>query len=270
MTSTCTRIRELLDAFRCGELLVETNHEVLAHLRVCQACATELERRHTVVTMLRVSPDVSVDAAALAARVSAQIARRRWRPPAARAWMAATAALVAVAVVAFRFAPGVPVDAAAYRDSIGDHVECALSLPAAASYDQARVARRLQPAFAALARRLLDYGGAYRLVDAHACPYHGRRYVHFVFRQDGHTQSLFVDDRPQGALPQVPVSTRLSASGTRVYRVDEARFRVAAVATPWNQLFFVSDVPTAVPDDSDAVLALGVEFVQTVHCCAVP
>jgi hypothetical protein len=45
--------------------------------------------------------------------------------------------------------------------------------------------------------------------------------------------------------------------------MDQERFRVAAIATPRSQLFFVSDVSRPVPDDSDTLLTLGVEFVRT-------
>src|SRR5262249_31486699 len=91
--------------------------------------------------------------------------------------------------------------------------------------------------------------------------YGDRRYVHFIFRRDGQTQSLFVDDRPRGALPPAPVITRLTASRARVYRVDEAPYRVTATATTSHQLFFVADLTAAVDDESEAVLASGAEFV---------
>ena len=41
----CARARGLLDSFLDGELLVETNYEILKHIERCAACSADLEAR---------------------------------------------------------------------------------------------------------------------------------------------------------------------------------------------------------------------------------
>lgn len=251
MTHDCPEIRDLLDSYLSGELLVETNHAVLEHVTRCGACAGELERRQTLVALLRHGQQATPDVVDLRRRIGAAIDREQhWWTRAARRWALAATVLVAAAAMSWYLARGVAVDAAAYHDSVGDHVECALTTPSTATYDAVRVARRLPPQFAALAERLLHVPGSHRLVDAHACPYKGRRYTHFVFRGEGRTMSLFLDDHPHGALPSIALA-------------DQEHFHVEATATSRHQLFVVSDrgVPGAETLVRD-VLAPSVEFVR--------
>src|ERR1051325_5148961 len=49
----CRRVRELADSYLSEQLLVETNHEVLAHLETCPACRGELATRRAVRDKLR-------------------------------------------------------------------------------------------------------------------------------------------------------------------------------------------------------------------------
>ena len=37
----CRDVRELADSFLTGQLLVETNHEVVKHLETCPECRAE-------------------------------------------------------------------------------------------------------------------------------------------------------------------------------------------------------------------------------------
>ena len=251
MTHDCWQIRDVLDSYLSGELLVETNHAVLEHVARCGACAAELERRQTLVALLRHGQPATPDVVDLRRRIGAAIDREQhWWTRAARRWAVAATVLLAAAVMSWYLVGGVAVDAAAIPDSLGDHVECALTTPPNAIYDAVRVARRLPPQFAALAERFLAGTGSYRLVDAHACPYKGRRYAHFVFRGNGRTMSLFLDDHPHGALPEVASA-------------DEGNFHVDASATSHHQLFVVSDrgepeAETLVRD----VLAPSVAFVS--------
>src|SRR5918993_3681799 len=49
----CREVRALADAYLDDELLVETNHAVLAHLTNCVACAREIERLRTLRVTLK-------------------------------------------------------------------------------------------------------------------------------------------------------------------------------------------------------------------------
>lgn len=90
---TCPEIRELLDSYTAGELLVETNHEVLVHLRRCDACRREAASRQTLRDALRLLPD----AGAVPVRLERKL-RRVTRPRVtSRVMMAAATILLTLA-----------------------------------------------------------------------------------------------------------------------------------------------------------------------------
>jgi anti-sigma factor RsiW len=229
VTADCRQVRDVLDSYISGELLVETNHAVLAHLARCAACARELERRQRLTALLREAYEDVPEVGALRSRIGAAIARDRprWWAGVARRWSIAALLVVAVAASTWYVLRGVRVDAAALPDSIGDHIECGLTTPAAATFDPARVARRLPPRFAGLVAALRGHTGSLELVDAHACPYRDRRYAHLVFRENGRMVSVFVDDHPRGALPAATL--------------EAGDFRSTAAATAHHQIFVVCD-----------------------------
>jgi hypothetical protein len=53
MITNCQEFRELIDSYLSGELLVETNHEVLRHLENCALCRNELAVRRELRMRLR-------------------------------------------------------------------------------------------------------------------------------------------------------------------------------------------------------------------------
>lgn len=51
----CRDFREVADSYLSDELLVETNHDVIAHLEICADCRRELAARRELRTILRAS-----------------------------------------------------------------------------------------------------------------------------------------------------------------------------------------------------------------------
>src|SRR5688572_15180015 len=49
----CRDFREVADSYLSDELLVETNHDMIAHLEACSECRRELAARREVRTTLR-------------------------------------------------------------------------------------------------------------------------------------------------------------------------------------------------------------------------
>lgn len=49
----CRRFRDLADSYLAGELLVETNHDLLGHLESCPTCREELAARRRLRTVMR-------------------------------------------------------------------------------------------------------------------------------------------------------------------------------------------------------------------------
>ncbi len=267
MTRECQQTRELLDSFLSGELTVETNHTVLRHLELCNACRTEGDRRRETRQLLSsaLKSDVNdVDTEALRARVVATIDADRspmWRR-AVNYWPLA-AALVLVLSGAMWWTR--PVDAAAFEDSADNHVACALGYPPPpdASFDRARIAKLLTGPFAGLADALSrDYAG-YELVDAHICPYKGRDYAHAIYRHEGHLVSLFAEPAVRGSLPRAPQVGTLPDGSSPVVAKSLRGFVVDAAGTPQHHLFVVADEQPAISTAArDGILNSAAQFVR--------
>jgi anti-sigma factor RsiW len=106
----CREFRELADSYLGGELLVETNHEVLTHLGACAVCRRELAARRELRARLRDSfgraPELQPTeefAAALRARL--RPAADHAAPPVYTrpAWLALAACLALAGVAALAF-----------------------------------------------------------------------------------------------------------------------------------------------------------------------
>ena len=238
MTRECQEIRDLVDSYLSSELLVETNHRVLQHLAGCASCSAEVERRRTLRNLLVQSLRTEVDVAPLRQRIDAAIdAERLWWRRTAQLW---TAAAVLAAIAVFIWYPN-RVDAAAYTDSVGDHVWCALGTSADAAYDPARAEQSLRAPFTQMAAAIGEWHGDYRLVEAHTCPYNGRQYAHFVFRGEGATISLLAEASSRGALPPATMVAPAGDILPDLLATDHDGYHVDATRTRDHQLFVVSD-----------------------------
>ena len=195
----CRRIREVMDSYDSGELAVESNHDVLAHLERCEMCRTELQRRQRMRALLIESFGPAPDAAPLSARIGRAIdveQRRWWRLARYGGLAAALVLMVSAAVWLSR-----PVDAAAFDDSVDNHIACALRYPPGIHYDAERVSRTLRADYQKIVDAVAHRVGGYQLIDAHMCPYQGRDYAHLVYRGEGRELSVFVEPATRGRLP---------------------------------------------------------------------
>jgi anti-sigma factor RsiW len=257
----CHHIRDVLDSYLSGELLIETNHLVLHHLETCSSCRTEAARRQRTRALLAQSLDAPADVEPLRRRITDALDRQQRRGSrAARYW--ATAAVVAAGLVmSFWFSRRV--DAAAYSDSVTEHVQCGLTVPASATYNPRRIAARLQPPFTPMAEAVVRTSGKYELVDAHTCPLNGRQYAHLVYRGDGHVLSVFAEPALRGVLPAAPSRTLLEGTSIDVYASLLDGYRVTATSTHDHHIFVITDdadtSATGVPAD---LLKSAVAFVR--------
>ena len=152
-------------------------------------------------------------------------------------------------------------DAAAYDDSAGDHIACALTYPEDAAYDKDRSARNLVPPFQPIAEAIGLSHGDYHVIDAHMCPYKGRNYAHVVIRGGGQTLSLFTERAERGTLPGTPTAM-LAGETLDLHATTRQGYRVSAVATRDHQIFLVSERPTDPPDLAQDILRSAVRFVR--------
>jgi anti-sigma factor RsiW len=256
----CQHVRELMDSYLSGELSVETNHGVLRHLGECHDCAAELKRRQSLRGLLSRALDVTVDVDRVSARVT-QALDREQRSGGRVARVAGLAAAL-VAAVTVMYWVGRPVDAAAYDDSVEDHIVCALAFPADVTYDRNRVAQNLVSPFERIADAVGLSHGAYHVIDAHMCPYKGRNYAHVVVRgTQGQTLSLFAERAERGALPAAPTSV-LAGDTLDVHAATRQGYQVAAVATRDHRIYLVSERPTDPPDVAQEMLRAAVRFIR--------
>jgi anti-sigma factor RsiW len=202
MNGECRTYRDLMDSYISGELTVESNHEVLRHLERCDACRAEIERRERTRALLRESFGAVPDAAAVTARIAQSLDREQRRHSTVGnlvRYGGIAAAIVLIAGASVWFSR--PVDAAAFDDSVDDHIACALTYPPDTNYDAARAARNLEPSYRPIVDAVSHKSGDYQLIDAHMCPYQGRYYAHLVYRGDGHVLSVFAEAATRGRLP---------------------------------------------------------------------
>jgi anti-sigma factor RsiW len=199
MNAECRRVRELMDSYISGELTVESNHDLLQHVERCESCRAELGRRERTRALLIDSFGAAPDAGALEARIVRAIDHdeRKWWQIARYGSVAAAMLLVAGAAVWLSR----PVDAAAYDDSVDDHIICALSYPPETAYDPQRAWSNLDDRYRPIVDAVTHQPGQYRLIDAHMCPYQGRNYAHLVYRAGGRPLSVFVETADRGRLP---------------------------------------------------------------------
>jgi hypothetical protein len=264
VSADCRDIRALLDSYLSEELSVETNHVVLHHLGTCAACADEARRRQRLRRLLAQSLDVTVDVERVTQRITSTLDRQQhtWRRTAR--WGAVAATLVVGIAAALWLSQAT--DVAAYEDSAGNHIACALAIPASATYDAERAAYHLVPPYKTVADAIGHTHGAYQVIDAHMCPYNGRDYVHVVLRGDGQTVSLFAERASRGALPTTSEMTTLAADGRQVHLTTQLGYRVAATATHDFRLFVVSDQSTPSSDRvTNDILLSAVRFVRTLE-----
>ena len=251
MNGDCRQVRELMDSYISGELTVESNHDVLRHIERCEACRSELERRERMGALLIESFGAPPDADAFASRLSRAIdlEQHRWGRLARYGSIAAAVVLVALAGAWLSR----PVDAAAFDDSVDDHIACAMQYPPFVSYDAKRAAAALEPAYRPLLNVVSHAAGSYQLIDAHMCPYEGRNYAHMVYRGGGKMLSVFAESAMRGRLPLIHENPRKG-------------FIAAGKSTGGHQVFIVSDGDAPPPSTVvDALLQSTVAFVKTLE-----
>jgi len=260
--SDCQNIRELLDPYLDDELLIETSQSVLDHLSLCPDCTAESERRielrRSLKTALTLADDRERENLSRRRIETALVQQRRPRRTAKIVWGALAASLIVVLGLTYwRFgntskpvnptsvnlpinmpaSPSPVLIAAVDRDAVENHQVCALSYPPDWSFDRQRVARDLTPRFAPLVDAVGRKHASYELIEGHNCSYQQRRYVHLIFRGNGHTVSVFIEPEEPGGNPK----------SSRPGEIDQTSYKaydVASVDTGRHRIFVVSDLPS--------------------------
>lgn len=254
MEHTCQQIRDVLDSFLSDELLVDTNHVVLRHLRLCSSCVGELERRAKLRQALSQALTMDIPTEELERRIMSHIlSRRPWwsRLHDRRLWIGVAALLVVWALwprgrqstaPPLSEVTAVQVDATAFLDTVINHRECALPFPAGTTMDPSRARSRLDPPYEGLLTTIDSVQDEYELVDAHLCQYQSRTFGHVVLETKGRRLSLLVTPRTRGGLPISTTAQTPVESDFTLHEVQALGFEAAALEHDRFFVFVVSDL----------------------------
>ncbi|MCA1561630.1 MAG: zf-HC2 domain-containing protein [Acidobacteria bacterium] len=251
----CHDVRALADAYLDDELLVETNHAVLAHLGNCVACSEEVQKRRTLRVRFKRAFDSNAAlapredlVASLRSHLDTSAGKpggttwRRYIP-----WMGVAATVVVVFITLWHGQRGRSArmaDDPAVRplidSAVGDHRDCALRhqpseppvpLDQAAADDTA-----LRDLDAAVRSSTTGLAPPPAMLGAHACVWKGRRFGHIVLSFKDAVVSVLVT-RAETDTSQYAMAAPTECS-------DAAELSVVCFAAPRHAVFVVSDLPS--------------------------
>ena len=245
----CKEARSLADSYLSEQLLVETNHAIVAHLERCPPCRAEFDdlRRLRNATRsavagarhLHMRPEFGVE---LRARLRASATSAPRRNP-LRSWLPIAAGLL-LAVGGVATAAWLSPDAAERlaHFAAGDHQNCALKfrLPER-PITLAAAGERIDPAFARLATvepsAATLSGGSVRVAERHACVFEGQPFAHVVVIYKDVAVSVLVAERGTGNAWWRRSTLRTMAVG--------GDFHIAEFDSADHAVFVVSTLPLA-------------------------
>ncbi len=254
----CTRTRELLDAYLDGELLVETNREIIKHVERCDECAADLDGRSRLRSAVRTAaraesaPDELRDRILGSVRAPVEV-----ETPArdSRRWLAVAAAVVLLAgggLVAMRAWRGadqgatiqraLATDASILKIGLGDHAHCAMQrklpdVPPTSEALRAVMGPEYEGLVDTLAARMPP---GFQMLVAHTCHYQSRPFVHVICRNDETILSIVVTRKSGEAFDPAGVFAVLEGSGVPVYRGSMQGMEIDGIETRDHLAFVVS------------------------------
>ena len=250
----CRDVRELAESFVTEQLLVETNHAIVAHLSRCAPCRAEVDglRRLRSATRtalasspaLRPRPELLSE---LTSRLRAEAERQRPAAVRSRKWLAVAAILLVIAGAGLVVRGwSAAVFAEILHAAAGDHQFCALTfkLPespisleeAARRYDDV-----VNTALAAIEPTVTELsGGPLVIEERHSCVFEGRRFAHIVLRYKRQLVSVLVSD-DEGTIAAL-WTTGPSATTTLETLPATDGFQVASFRAQRHLVFVVSSL----------------------------
>jgi hypothetical protein len=132
------------------------------------------------------------------------------------------------------------------RVGLGDHVHCSVfrkfpkNPPKIEDLEQ-NLGPQYQGLIPIVRKRLPD---DYRLMIAHQCSYHGRKFVHLSLQSDSQMVSLVIARKSEGeSFETEGLLPELVASGIPIYRSGVQRFQMSAFESRDFLVYFISDLP---------------------------
>ena len=132
------------------------------------------------------------------------------------------------------------------RVGLGDHVHCAVfrKFPKNPPKTEELVAK-MGPQYSGLIPIVREHVPPdYRMMLAHECRYHGRRFVHLSLMNDSHLLSLMITRKTAGETFNAEgLLPALVQSGIPIYQAGVQRFAMTAFESRDYLVYFVSDLP---------------------------
>ena len=149
------------------------------------------------------------------------------------------------------------------RVGLGDHIHCSVfrkypqNQPTTEEFIQ-----KMNPQYAGLIPIVRsEIPERYRLMLAHECRYHGRRFVHLSLMDDSNMLSLVITRKGAGeSFKTEDMLPGLVQSGIQMYQTGVQRFQMTAFETRDYLVYFISDLPKQ--QNTELMLALGPQVKQ--------
>ncbi|CAN5668345.1 hypothetical protein BH20ACI4_BH20ACI4_15300 [soil metagenome] len=277
----CEDFREISDSFLSGELLVETNHEVVSHLEICESCRKELETQKVFREKLRSAvvnaSDTQINpvfAANLRSQLKKDFVKENVQP---NFWRGAfslkvltasfAALLLTAAITGFVFLAdnktektisqnqsneiNSPTDEnlsamwqkIAYQ-AIGDHRHCGLEKM---DYWQKTAAqesaKKINFRENFLQKAAFSSSEEMKLLHVHDCIYDGRNFTHAVIQIGKQTVSVLLTETEIAS--EANKNSRDGEPDSAIICQKQTGFQIASFAGASKAVFVISDLPEA-------------------------
>ena len=236
----CADARRLADSFLAGELLTETNDQILAHLETCAGCRTDVDRRRRLRDTLRHAFLATSELASSPELTDRLRDRLRSQPAlvaprASRhivpAWATAAAACI-IACVGLLWAYQAVFSDTLIAAAVGDHSYCTLPREEPFTLEAAALQQPLYRRLEALAPTATTLSGSeVRIVDRHLCFFRGRQFVHLVLQYRDQRASLVVSTSTDRSLSQF-ASARVDGMNVVTFRSSSLTMFVVGELQP--------------------------------------
>jgi len=147
------------------------------------------------------------------------------------------------------------------RVGLGDHIHCSVfrKFPKNPPSTEEFVAK-MTPQYAGLIPVVRKQAPeSYRMVLAHVCGYHSRKFVHLSLKDDSNLMSLVIARKGEGeSFRTEEMLPALIHAGIPMYQAGVQRFQITAFETRDHLVYFISDLPKQQNTNLMLALAPGV------------
>ncbi len=261
----CRKFRDAIDSYLCGELLVETNLEILRHAEQCPACRLEMAaRRNLREALQRAGTQVCLGEEAKerlrrrlreealrglkAQSAGDSLLRGIFAPRLALALAASLLLIIGFIYSSFRNSPQVyaaELSESVIEEAAREHGVCTFHYKDSPEPEAMKPsAVEFNPIFAGLDQAAKRHARGMKLRLAHFCNLVGRNFVHLGFTQGDEMVSLLVTERDAKAMKNgiVPEDDGLRAG---LQGALHGEYRVAAYQTTKHVVLVVGNLSEA-------------------------